>query len=582
MRKLVILTALVVCISLVGGVFAAPAIKYVDAPPLSQAINTQVGEVKTGGPVQLPLITWGGDIATIYANGNSRTTVKGSIFEKEGLNFKLFREDDFKKQVEMYMRGETPYLRGTMGMINMAVEVLHRDPRTRPVVVYQMTESNGGDTLTVRAFDVKGNPYIRTAKDLKGKTIAVQAYGPHVDYLGKILADAGLSLKDVTIKWTKDLTGTDDTPAAALRNDKSVDAAMVIIPDATELTSGGVVGTGAEKSVKGAKILLTTKTANRIIADVYAVRADYFQAHRVEVEKFFHGLLIAEESLRGLVKNKSSRAVEYKKAFTAVADILLDSDKAVADAEGLYGDAEFVGYRGNVKFFGDPNYLRNFDKRTAEIQNAFAAIGLLSKRTSLDHAKWDYNRLKAGLSDVAGVEAPKFEKDEVAKVIDKKQKQGTLTEGELFSFEVYFQPNQNSFPFESYAESFAKVVDLAATYGGAVITVEGHSDPLGYLKSKKSGESDVVLSRTRQAAKNLSMARANAVRDSVIAYARKRGITVDASQFVVVGHGIDKARNGMCGNDPCAPKTEQEWRNNMRVEFRIIQIEAESSAFKPL
>ena len=30
------------------------------------------------------------------------------------------------------------------------------------------------------------------------------------------------------------------------------------------------------------------------------------------------------------------------------------------------------------------------------------------------------------------------------------------------------------------------MVDLAAAYGGAVITVEGHSDPLGYLKSKNS------------------------------------------------------------------------------------------------
>jgi len=38
----------------------------------------------------------------------------------------------------------------------------------------------------------------------------------------------------------------------------------------------------------------------------------------------------------------------------------------------------------------------------------------------------------------------------------------------------------------------------------------------------------------------------------------------------------------MCGSDPCPPKTEQDWYSNMRVEFRIIQIEAEASAFKPL
>ena len=52
----------------------------------------------------------------------------------------------------------------------------------------------------------------------------------------------------------------------------------VIVPDALALTSNGTVGTGSEASVRGAKILLSTKTANRIIADVYAVRSDYFRS----------------------------------------------------------------------------------------------------------------------------------------------------------------------------------------------------------------------------------------------------------------------------------------------------------------
>jgi hypothetical protein len=37
----------------------------------------------------------------------------------------------------------------------------------------------------------------------------------------------------------------------------------------------------------------------------------------------------------------------------------------------------------------------------------------------------------------------------------------------------------------------------------------------------------------------------------------------------------------MCGADPCAPASEAEWLANMRVEFRIIQVEAEASVFKP-
>jgi outer membrane protein OmpA-like peptidoglycan-associated protein len=90
-----------------------------------------------------------------------------------------------------------------------------------------------------------------------------------------------------------------------------------------------------------------------------------------------------------------------------------------------------------------------------------------------------------------------------------------------------------------------------------------------------------VLSRIRQSAKNLSLTRANAVRDSIIDYAKQKGVRLDPSQFAVVGHGIARPTSGMCGADPCAPGTEAEWLANMRVEFRIIQVEAEASVFKP-
>ena len=553
---------------------AVQGASYVESPPLAKVVQGPVGQVQKSASIQVPLITWGGDIATILANGNARVTARGSIFDRLGLTLKLVREDDFKKQVEAYRRGDSPYLRGTVGMISMASELLSADPRTKPVIIYQMTWSSGGDALVVKEG-------IKTVGDLRGKTIAVQAYGPHVQLLTEMLRDAGLSIRDVTIKWTRDLTGTEATPAAALSS-AEVHAATVISPDALMLTSNGTVGTGAEGSIKGARILLTTKTANRIIADVYAVRSDYFGSNRDQVEHFVKGLMLAEEELRDLFKNKEARLKDYQPCVTAAAEILLDSTQAVADAEAMYHDCEYVGFKGNVKFFADPNYPRKLSKLGEEAQAAFAAIGLIGRGVPLDDARWDYERFKSGLKDTAGVELPRFDKERVASVITRKQQQGTLAEGELFAFEVFFQPNQNTFPADLYADSFGRVVELASTYGGALISVEGHSDPMAYLKGKKQGNPEVVLGRIKQSAKNLSLTRATAVRDSVIAYARDRGITLDESQFAVVGHGIGQPKSGICGSDPCPPKTEQEWRDNMRVEFRIIQVEAESAVFKPL
>jgi len=184
--------------------FAAGAIaqgQFIQSPPLAQTVTTPVGAVAPG-PTQVPIITWGGDIATVLANGNAKATSKTSIFGKLGLNLRLAREDVFAKQLEAYLSGRSPYLRGTLGMLNMATEAANRDPRTKPIVIYQLTWSAGGDALVV-----KGS--IKTTKDLRGKTVAVQAYGPHVDYLSKILADSGLTPKDVTIRWTSDLTVSD-------------------------------------------------------------------------------------------------------------------------------------------------------------------------------------------------------------------------------------------------------------------------------------------------------------------------------------------------------------------------------------
>jgi outer membrane protein OmpA-like peptidoglycan-associated protein len=534
-------------------------------------VTAPVGEV-AGGTLQVPIITWGGDMATILANGSAPRTAKGSIFGAKGLDLSLVREDKFPEQVASYLSGKSPYLRGTMGMLNMAAELLSRDPRTRPVVIYQLSWSAGGDALVVK-------PGIHSAKDLKGKTIALQAYGPHVDYLSKILADAGLSPKDVTIRWLPDLTGTGDSPMAAL-HEPDVDAAFVITPDALALTSNGTVGTGAEDSVRGARVLLSTKTANRIIADVYAVRADYFAAHRDQVQVFVRGLMEGQDRLQRLMGDKQSG--DYRDAMGAAAEMLLDSRQAVSDVEGLYADAELVGLNGNKEFFANPDYPRSFQRLTREIQDSFTAIGLMSAAVALEPANWDYAALGQGLAAGAKGTGQRFDTEQVAAVVARRQQQGTLAAGEIFSFEIFFKPNQNSFSVDLYKDAFDKVIDLASTYGGALITVEGHSDPMGYLRKKQAGESEVVLGRVKQSAKNLSLSRAVAVRDAIVAHAASAGIGLDPSQLAVVGHGIASPKSGLCGADPCAPKNEREWRDNMRVEFRVIQVEAEESVFRPL
>ena len=127
-------------------------------------------------------------------------------------------------------------------MLMAASPLTEADARTEQVVIYKHSWSAGDGIVAADG--------IANAADLAGKRIAVQAYGPHIDFVARILDDAGLSVDDVEIVWTADLTGTDDSPAAVLERGEA-DAAAVILPDARVLTSGGAVGTGAEGSVRG-------------------------------------------------------------------------------------------------------------------------------------------------------------------------------------------------------------------------------------------------------------------------------------------------------------------------------------------
>lgn len=549
---------------------AAPGkVEYLEAKPLSKAVTPRLKPVATGSKL-VYIITWGGDVSLVYG-------AQEGLFREAGLDITLALENDFAKQVQAVLDGKTPYLRGTMGMINAATEVF-KAAGTDLVVIVQLTWSTGGDTMTVR-------PSIRTPSDLKGKTIALQLYGPHMDYMANILRNAGIRPAQVSLRWLKELTlptydtqGTMVDAVSAFAADDKLDAVMAISPDALKLTSNGTVGTGAEGSVKGARMLLSTKTASRIIADVYAVRKDYFDAHRAPVQKFVHTVLRSQEALAELLANKSSQQAKYRQLLARAADLLLGASQATADVEGMLGDCEFVFHAGNVAFFTGVGTTRTLTTLTEEIQPAFIDMGLMARRVALPPAGWDYNQLTAGLKHTRLPATPKFDPGRAQQAVEKQlavEPGAWETEGTLFVIEVTFDPNQSVFAEDRYANDYQKALQIAQTYGGALVVVEGHSDPLGILQAQQKGERTEVVDQMRQVAKNLSLARASSVRSSFIQYGKDHGVNVDQTQFIAIGRGIEAPKFS-------PPRTKEEWAANRRVRFVIKQVEAELTEFKPL
>jgi hypothetical protein len=197
-----------------------------------------------------------------------------------------------------------------------------------------------------------------------------------------------------------------------------------------------------------------------------------------------------------------SQQAKYRQLLARSADLLLGAPQATADVEALLGDCEFVGHSGNVKFFTGVGTMRNLKNLTDEIQRSFLEMGLMTGKATLGSANWNYTALANGLAYAVDtpVAAPKqkFDPKKVAATVEKKisvEPTSWEEEGTLFVVEVNFEPNQSDFPAADYANDFQKALEIAQTYNGALIVVEGHSDPLGILKAKRRDERQQVIAQ---------------------------------------------------------------------------------------
>lgn len=560
--------------------------------------------------IQTPFITWGGDMATFHANGGL-VTKPGSIFQKQGLNLKLVPGDDFVQQVRDYRAGKSPFLRGTFHMIGMASEVIGADPRTKGVVILQMTWSSGDHFIT------RAN--VKSLNDLRGKTIAVQQGGPHVGMLDDILKSVRLSWDDIKVVWAKDLTASADCPAELFRKRADIDACFAISPDMVGLCGGlDKTGTGAEGTVKGARVLLSTAQLSRSIADVYVCRKDFYDANKELVMKFVAGYLKGCEEVADLkAQHKQQSSPAYKALLQMTQDIYGKSTIPVLDdADGLLSDCVMVGYPGNVGFFTQANSLHGFDVFQKSALDLAVNLGYAGERFGLLPSGFDYQsplflKYLTRTSLERKADSAEAVDENVFKILNSGE---GLDERTILSFTISFEPNQNTFSPEQYGAEFLRVVETADKYGGAVMAIRGHSDPSKTLLDLvKAGMQKGVLKRTgtqgnysyflngqpldigatanlvqqiengafdgvpdsnprdtMQAALNLSRARAEAVRSAIVAYAKTKGFALDKSQIQPVGVGI---------KEPVVarPANLDQAKTNMRVEFRLVRVPAEAT-----
>ncbi|MEM6915583.1 MAG: hypothetical protein AAF491_03360 [Verrucomicrobiota bacterium] len=550
----------------------------------------------TRGEVNIPLITWAADGVTVSSNEGMKPNSNSALAKAMGVNANLELVDNFDLQVENYISGKSPFLRGTVGMINLVSEAVSEfGPDYEPVVILQLSWSTGAD-----GFVAKG---IENLSDLKGKSIVVQASGPHVDLVQVLLEDAGLDPGDVELKYVSEITFNEEVaadgrahdPASAFREDSSLAGAACIFPDILTLTAGGTVGTGAEDSVKGAKPILTTRTASRVIADVYAVRSDFLNEHREIVHGFVKAQLEEQKSFEGELANiaKKQNADKgqldaFKKKCAPLAGIFLLDEGAVNDYIAWVGvDLELAGTAGNIDFFSNEKNPVGFVASSERSQAYYAATGMVSAAAVPDIAGWNFaTDFGAGAAPVAKKTESTFTSTQMVRDAAESEDASLL-----FSSEFLFPANASEIQWQNHREVFDTLHEKVIRYGGAVVQLRGHADNFFYtfvVAKKNQGETsykrriqgtnefqELPLPKLEQvvnSANQLSYERAFAMKRAYAKYLREaQGLTndeIDLSRFDVKGMGI---------SDPihAKPTTAEERSANMRGEMYIYAVEAE-------
>jgi hypothetical protein len=567
--------------------------------------------------VQVPFIFWGGDVATFHANGGLETTAD-SFYGKQGLKIQLTPGDDFDAQVKNYLDNKSPFLRGTLSMLGQASEKLTAKDETRPVVFLQLTWSMGDHLVGRKEF--------KNLNDIKGKKIALQEGGPHVGMLNDILRTARLDWKDITVVWTKDVSG-DKGPAAAFRKDNSIDGCFAISPEMFALTSapatGGTdsTGDGTKDSVKGAHVVVSTAHMARSIADVYACRSDFYDSHKEWIDKFVAGYLKSSEELIDMktkAGNKDKDAdAKYQKLLKLAQSIWIkdpafkDAVAKLDDIDGLISDAIFVGLPGNQSFFKTRGNLSGFKFKQ---QQACALPADPSKEPMKKDPKLfttgdlSYDNIRK-LGDLRG-KAPTRPR------IDKSVELKFEDEAEIYRFRVSFKPDVSEFTEADYGPDFQRALEVASLFANTVVAIRGHADPglmvQRFSKSgldagilEKDGEKLVIVDGKKPLAltdtktileliakvdedklkykdmggegtlrgavkmlQGLSERRSESVRKAVTKYGDSHSLVLDESQIRAQGVGVSKPEHGF-------PRTDEEAAMNRRVEFIIIKVPAD-------
>jgi ABC-type nitrate/sulfonate/bicarbonate transport system substrate-binding protein len=487
--------------------------------------------------VRFALNVWAGWSPIILANNGFKA---GKVWQAPGgkpFKIELVLIDNPVTMRDAYAAGEVHIGWATLDMIPLFLEGLvdrtgaPKDSRVMPRVFQQVDFSNGGDGIVVREG-------IKTVRDLAGKKLAMAQNSPSQFFALNMLVAGGLQPGDVEMVYTEDAFQA----AAAFNAQKDLAGCVSWAPDIYNL-----------EKAKGNRMLITTQTANRLIADVWFARADFAKDHPDKIEAIVRGIFDAME----LLKTESSRA-KAAELMSAGYNI------PATDTLSMLGDAHSTNWAENYQFFINRNNPANFERIWKQAYYLYRRVGAITNPPVPFDQVMDFSVIQKLGSEAKYAET----KDEYAKPLAPKTLSQIRAENEEIltnTVVIHFFPNSwdlrkrivRRIDGREVEEPYDPTVDLvldevgalAKQFGNARIVIEGHTD--GSMKG--SVPASMV--------KELSRERAGAVKASLV-----EKFEFDQNRFAVDGVGWDR---------PADPEHPDDHAKNRRVEIKVYSAEKE-------
>ena len=513
-----------------SGITTAKEYKYVPAAKLPPVQGISSYKPLADRTVRFAINVWAGWAPIILANNGFKA---GKVWKTAGgkdFKVELILIDDPVAMRDAYAAGNVHVGWGTLDMVPLFMEALHKDSRVMPRIYQQVDWSNGGDGIVVRDT-------VKSIADLRGKTIVLAQNSPSHFFVLNALINGGVQPSEVNFKFTQDAFQA----AAAFNADKKIAGAVSWSPDIYNLAK-----------VKGNRMLVTTTTANKLIADIWFARADFAKDNPDIIEGLVRGIFDGMESLKD--QNSKAAAAKLMAAGYSIPE---------ADALSMQGDAHSTNWAENQEFFLNQNNPTNFERTWNTAYYLYKRIGAVSDKTEFDQVM-DFSVLQklgkeAKYSSQKNEYAVQFAPATAAAI------QGESDEILTKTVVIHFYPNSwdlskqvtetvdGKAAEKLYDPNAAFVVEeigkMAGQFGAARIIIEGHSD---------SSMKDRV---PESAVQELSGNRANAVKEAIL----KKFPTLQPNQFSVSGMGWAR---------PADPGDPLNQAKNRRVEVKVYPLEA--------